>query len=209
MARYGKLGTQYFDDAGDPLVNGKIHFYESGTTTEKDTFKDVNLSIKNTNPVLLTAAGRQPNIFFNGTARTVLTKNDGTQIEVRDPDGGDISGGAFQSWNSLRIYNDGDIVTGSDGNFYISIIDGNEAIDPTIDASSWTRIKFIRVYNSNELYNIGDIVQGSDGFLYSSLTDGNQGNNPLTDIVNWGPSSNLDLPPVILASGYQFAYNNF
>ena len=57
MARFGDLDTQYFDDAGDPLVNGKIYFYESGTTTLKGTFADINQSIPNTNPVILTAAG--------------------------------------------------------------------------------------------------------------------------------------------------------
>ena len=40
MARFGSLDTQYFNDAGDPLVNGKIYFYESGTTTLKNTYAD-------------------------------------------------------------------------------------------------------------------------------------------------------------------------
>jgi len=50
MARLGALGTQYFDDAGDPLINGKIYIFESGTTTPKDTYADINLSILNPNP---------------------------------------------------------------------------------------------------------------------------------------------------------------
>ena len=84
MARFGDF-DQYLDDAGDPLVEGKLYFYESGTTTPKTTFADINNSIPNTNPVLLSAAGRQPNIFFDGVAKVILTDNDDVQIAVRDP----------------------------------------------------------------------------------------------------------------------------
>ena len=52
MSRFGNLADQYFDDAGDPLVNGKITFYETNTTTLKTTYADINLSIANSNPVL-------------------------------------------------------------------------------------------------------------------------------------------------------------
>ena len=74
MARFGDF-DQYLDNAGDPLVSGKIYFYESGTTTFKTTYADVNNSIPNTNPVILTAAGRQPNVFFDGVAKAILTNS--------------------------------------------------------------------------------------------------------------------------------------
>ena len=45
MARFGSLDAQYFDDAGDPLISGKVYFYETGTTTLKTTYSDVNLTI--------------------------------------------------------------------------------------------------------------------------------------------------------------------
>jgi len=209
MSRFGKIGEQYFDDAGDPLICGKLYFYESGTNTFKNTYADVNLSIPNTNPVLLTAAGRQPNIFFNGSARVILTKNDDTQLEVRDPEGGAFEEGVFSPWNSLTIYSTPDILVGSDGNFYISITSGNSNNDPVSDVLNWTQIRFVRVWNANETYGVGQIVEGSDGLLYSALTGGNLNNDPTTDIINWQPATVADIPPVIKAAGKQFAYNNF
>ena len=209
MARFGSLGTQYFDDSGNPLINGRIYFYESGTTTPKDTFADDNLGIPNTNPVLLTGAGRQPNIFFTGTARAVLTKGDDTQVEVRDPLGGENLEGVFSPWNLLTVYNVPDIVVGSDGNFYISITNGNQNNDPTADVVNWTQIRFIRVWNTNESYSINQIVEGSDGLLYTSTTDLNQGNDPISDSVNWKPSADAPVANVVNAASKTFAYSNF
>jgi hypothetical protein len=212
MARLGSIGTQYFDNAGNPLLYGKIYIYESGTNTFKDTFADVNLSILNTNPVVLTAAGRQPNIFFNGSARIVLTDQNGTptggQIDVRDPIGGESEEGVFSPWNSITIYNVPDIVIGSDGNFYISITNGNQNNEPP-DAVNWTQIRFTRVWNPNEVYSVGQIVEATDGLIYSSLTDNNINNDPIGDTTNWQPASSADVPDEILAAGYQYAYENF
>ena len=209
MSRFGTIGTQYFDDAGDPLISGKLYFYEPGTNTAKSTFADVNLTIPNTNPVLLTAAGRQPNIFFSGSAKAVLTSGDDVQIEVRDPVGGEATEGAFSGWNSSAVYNVGDIVIGLDGNFYQSITDGNEGNDPASSATDWTQVRFIRVWNTNETYGIGQVVQGSGGLLYRSLTDNNTGNNPVSDLANWGAAVAADVPAVIRAAARTYAYRSF
>ena len=209
MARFGKIGEQYFDDAGDPLVFGKLYFYNSGTTTAKDTYADVNLGTPNQNPVILTAAGRQPNIFFTGSARVVLTKNDETQVEVRDPEGGETEEGVFSPWNTLTIYNTPDIVVGSDGLFYLSITSGNQSNDPTTDSVNWTQIKFIRVWNANETYPLAKIVEGSDGKLYTAATGDNLGNNPISDTINWNPAADADTPNAVKSGGRTFAYNNF
>jgi hypothetical protein len=64
MARFGSIGTQYFDNVGDPLSSGYLYFYEQGTTTDKTTYSDLAQTIANTQPVRLTAAGRQPTKFF-------------------------------------------------------------------------------------------------------------------------------------------------
>ena len=193
MARFGSLGTQYFGNAGDPLIDGKIYFKESGTDTDKDTFADVTLEIKNTNPVILSGAGRQPNVFFDGSARVILTDSDDAQIEVRDPVGGDAEEGAFGTWDSLTIYNLSDIVKASDGLFYLSISNANQDNDPTTDAVNWSEIRFIRIWNANETYSVNRIVEGSDGLLYTSLTNSNLGNDPTTDAINWGSSAGLTL----------------
>jgi hypothetical protein len=209
MARLGSIGTQYFDSSGDPLISGKLYFYESGTTTAKDTFADINLTIPNTNPVLLTGAGRQPNIFFSGSARVVLAKSDDTQVEVRDPIGGEGIEGSFSDWNSLTIYNVPDIVVGSDNNFYVSITSGNQDNDPITDIINWTQVKFIRVWNINETYPDAALVQGSDGSIYKSTVASNLGNDPTIDLVNWNGASAASVAPVIRSASKTFAYRNF
>lgn len=210
MARFGSIGTQYFDNAGDPLIAGKLHFHKSGTNTDQDTFADVNLSISNSNPVILSGAGRQPNIFLSSASYDViLTDSNDVQIEQRDPIGGEGAVGNFAPWNSLTIYNVPDKVIGSDGNSYISITDGNQGNDPTTSTANWTEIKFIRVWNANETYDANRVAQGSDGLLYTAVTGSNVGNDPVTDPVNWKPAVGADIPDVILASGYTYAYKHF
>lgn len=135
MARFGSLDTQYFDDAGDPLVSGKVYFYETGTTTPKTTYADINYTIPNTNPVILTAAGRQPNIFFDGVAKAILTKSDNTQILVRDPVG-DTASTFGNAWIASKDYNANDVVQGSDGNFYVSLVNGNVNNNPVSPSGS-------------------------------------------------------------------------
>ena len=68
MARVIDPFSQFFDDNGDPLVNGFLKFVESGTNnTDKDTFADINETIANANPVPLTGAGRVHNVFGTGS----------------------------------------------------------------------------------------------------------------------------------------------
>ena len=209
MARFGSLGEQYFDNAGDPLISGKIYFKESGTDTDKDTFADVNLSIANTNPVILSGAGRQPNIFFSGSARAILTDSDDVQIEERDPLGGEAEEGVFSPWNSITIYNIPDIVVGSNGLFYLSLTDGNQNNDPASDLVNWTEIRFVRIWNANETYTLNRIVEGSDGLLYTSTINNNLNNDPTTDATNWKPSTEAQANNLLIASSSDYALNNF
>lgn len=65
---------QFCDDSGDPVLNGKVYFYVTGTTTPQDTFAQADLDpgSANPNPVLLDANGRPPDpIFLSPTAYTV------------------------------------------------------------------------------------------------------------------------------------------
>lgn len=185
MARFGSIGKQYFDDAGDPLISGKLYFYESGTTTPKNTYADNALTIANSNPVLLTAAGRQPNIFFGGTAKVLLTKSDDTQIEVRDPDG-DSQTGNFEAWNNYRLFGQHDVVIGSDGKYYTSQIPNNYNNDPiTALTSYWDEVEFISVWRVSITYPQSVIVKGADGKLYRSKSNLNLGNIPGSAPVFW------------------------
>lgn len=55
---YPFLPLQLFDGNGDPLSFGTIAFFAAGTATPLATYQDSSLTIANTNPVVLDAAGR-------------------------------------------------------------------------------------------------------------------------------------------------------
>lgn len=211
MARFNILGLRYQDDAGDPLIVGFIKFEVSGGGTDKDTFADVNLTIKNENPVQLTGSGKLPNTFFNGTARATLFTSAMVQIEVQDPVGGGTLEGSFSAWDSLTVYDIPDIVVGSDNNFYLSKSDGNQDNNPvTDDGSNWAQIKFIHVWNAATSFALAQTAQGSDGLLYVSLVADNLNNNPVTDDgINWGPSSAPNVDDITQAVVSDYAFNNF
>ena len=182
MARFGDLDTQYFDDAGDPLAYGRVYFYESGTTTPKTTYADVNNSIPNPNPVLLTAAGRQPNIFFDGVARAILTNSSDVQIAVRDPVGETATDFGDQ-WVATKIYGATDVVLGSDGIYYRSLINGNQNNNPVTSSGYWTLLYSVE-WNSGITYDIGSVVT-YENQQYQSLQSSNIGNNPASATAYW------------------------
>lgn len=182
MARFGEINAQYFDDAGDPLGSGKIYFYETGTTTLKTTYSDINQTIANTNPVILTAAGRQPNVFFSGTAKAILTDKNDVQIIVRDPVGATAS--IFgDGWVATKIYGTDAVVLGSDGQYYRSLVAGNQNNDPTSTSGYWTLLYSVQ-WNSGITYQEGAVVT-YNGNQYQSLQNSNLNNNPSSAATYW------------------------
>ncbi len=84
--RFSNPNVQYLDENGDPLAGGKLAFFESNTTTPLDTFSDDNLSVKNTNPIILDDAGRSGDIFFlNQDYKVELSDADDAVIWTADP----------------------------------------------------------------------------------------------------------------------------
>ena len=194
MARIIDAFTQFFDGAGDPLVDGFLQFIESGTNnTPKNTFKDVNLTIANANPVPLDGEGRCPNVFGTGVYKVILFANDGLgnpgqQIQPFDPVGGSLVAGQWDDWQPGVIYDSGFIVTGSDKKNYRSIVDGNLGNDPALSANpeEWEELQLGRVWNEFIDYSTGNSVFGSNGDLFKSLVSSNLGNDPVTDTgENW------------------------
>ena len=182
MARFGEINAQYFDDAGDPLSSGKIYFYETGTTALKDTFSDINQTIANTNPVILTAAGRQPNIFFSGTAKAILVDKNDVQILVRDPVGQTAS--VFgDGWVATKIYSADAVVLGSDGQYYRSLAAGNQNNDPTSTSGYWTLLYSVE-WNAGITYQVGAVVSYNN-IQYQSLQNSNLNNNPSSATAYW------------------------
>ena len=182
MARFGEINAQYFDDAGDPLSSGKIYFYESGTTTPKTTYSDINFTIPNTNPVVLTAAGRQPNIFFDGVAKAILVDKNDVQILVRDPVGQTASSFG-DPWVATKIYSTNAVVIGSDGVYYRSLVPSNQNNNPTTTTGYWSLLYSVE-WNAGITYQEGAVVS-YNGEQYQSLQSSNLNNNPSTASAYW------------------------
>lgn len=143
MPRYSNPADINFYQS-QPISAGQLFFYESGTNTLKTTYADVAETIPNTNPVILDAAGREPDIWFQGTAKVVLrTSVDSGSVLVweRDPVGGETLIGNWSDWESSIVYNSGDIVIASNGCYYQSVLDDNIGNDPAPDNGlSWQEI---------------------------------------------------------------------
>lgn len=72
MATLMPEGKQSFtDNAGNPLVGGKVWTYNSGTSTPRPTYQDAAGLVPNTNPVILDARG-EATIFWDGVYTVVL-----------------------------------------------------------------------------------------------------------------------------------------
>ena len=138
MARLIDAFEQFFDGAGDPLVNGQIDFFESGSnTTRKKTFADSGETIENPNPVILGGDGRCPNVFGSGTYRAVLRTSAGGQVLSRDPVGGVTAIPFGADWSSEVIYSETDVVR-DDGRYWESLTNNNLNNRPSIDdGSNW------------------------------------------------------------------------
>lgn len=141
--------AQFLDDNGNPLDKGTLEFLKEGTTdTRLDTFSDSALTNKNTNPVVLDGEGRLPNLIFGkGVYSVVLKSKKGVLIDQLDPVGGSSGAKtAFDVWDEKVIYNDLELVTGSDENRYEAQEDGILNKDPVLAANSalWERIGFVQ-----------------------------------------------------------------
>jgi len=85
VSRWGWGGDQHLDDNGKPLSRGKLYFYETGTSTAKATYSDAAMTVLHPAYVTLDAAGRQPDIFFEGAAKLVVQSSASVQIDESDP----------------------------------------------------------------------------------------------------------------------------
>jgi hypothetical protein len=71
--------SMFWTNDGIPLAGGFVYFYEPGTTTFKDTWQDIDLTVPNDNPVQLDASGRAQ-IWGNGIYRQIVTDSIGNLI---------------------------------------------------------------------------------------------------------------------------------
>lgn len=80
----------FFDDNGDPLSAGTVTFELPGTGTPLDSYSDADLTIPNSNPVVLDAAGRatiflNPRIGYKITVQDYLGNTIYTQDNITEP----------------------------------------------------------------------------------------------------------------------------
>ena len=68
-----------------PSSGALLYFYETGTTTPKDTYSDSAGTTPNANPVVANSLGQFPDIFINGTYKVVLKNSAGVQSWSADP----------------------------------------------------------------------------------------------------------------------------
>lgn len=88
--RYTNPVPQYVSNGGAPVVNGTLTFYETGTSTPKNTYPtqaDADASTNpNANPITLNSLGSSPvEIWLNGEYRAILKSALGATIWDRDP----------------------------------------------------------------------------------------------------------------------------
>lgn len=203
MARIIAAFTQFLDGAGNPLVDGKIRFTQSGTNnTDKTTFSNSDLTDANTNPVILDGNGLCPNVFGTGVYRAaLLTKDDVATGRIFDPVGGagaDTQGGDYVAGDT---YNISDITRASDNNYYRSITNNNIGNEPSANENEWELLQYGRFWNANITYTATSSVYGSDGVLYFSKAGGNLNNNPVST-SSWVSSAIADLAQLHATSLY-------
>lgn len=178
MSRYVNPVPQYYLNDGSVASSGKLYFYENkDPNTKKDTFSDEPETIKNTNPVLLDGEGRCPPIFGTGRYTVVLKSNQNIQQWSRDDVDLTSVLGQFADWSAIITYRVNDIVRGSDGNYYSSIVSNNLGNDPISSPTLWEELEFLTVWNTNATYSQDDIVI-DEGNFYRSVSDDNTGNKP-------------------------------
>lgn len=73
------IRARFFDDNARPLSGGKIYTYEPNSTTPKTTYKDLDATTPNTNPILLDVAG-EADIYFDGQYRVIVESWRGEQL---------------------------------------------------------------------------------------------------------------------------------
>lgn len=72
MATLLPEGKQSFqNNAGAPLVGGKVYTYDAGTNNPRATYQDAAGTVPNTNPIILDARG-EATVFWSGAYKVVL-----------------------------------------------------------------------------------------------------------------------------------------
>ena len=184
MPRYIDATPKYTDSSNEPLPNGLLYFFESGTNTQKTTYADVNQTIANPHPLVLNGDGSVPNCFYSGAAKVILADSDDVQIWERDPVVGAESSSFGDSWDAISVYGLNEVVTFNDL-LYTSIVTNNQNNNPASAPEAWSQFDLVTRWNVNETYQSRDPVIASDANIYTSLSSDNLGNDPISSPSDW------------------------
>lgn len=125
------------------LPGAKLYFFVANSSTPAVTYSDKQGTIPNSNPVVADSNGIFPPIFIeNKLYRVTLTdrKNLVQPGYPLDNIGQDTITVPFGPWKSSYTYSSGEIVTGSDGNWYSSAVNNNLGHDPVTTTGFWDSI---------------------------------------------------------------------
>ena len=98
---------------------------------------------------------------------------------------GDTASTFGNAWIASKDYNANDVVQGSDGNFYVSLINGNVNNNPVTTSGSWTFLYSVE-WNAGTTYKLGSVVT-YETIVYQSLQNANLNQNPSTITAFWVP----------------------
>lgn len=140
---------QFFDNSGNPASGALCHIYETGTTTEKDTYTTAALSVANANPMEADSSGR--------FGLAYIDDNENYKLVITDSSGGTT----FYTADDLQ--SPGDVNANSVLNAYTTksadytVVAGDNGAFIDFDASGGDRIATV---NSNTLGNGFNVTIG-------------------------------------------------
>lgn len=184
--RFRNPVIKYTTDTLKTLPGALLYFYQNGTSTLKTVYKDKNKVTAHTNPVVADSAGIFEPIFLDGTYRVTLKSSAGVVQTGWPVDnvGGEDTQGAFDDWSALISYSVGDLVTGSNGLRFVSLLDNNLNQDPLTSPTYWDELRLTLDWDALSSYAINDrIFYG--GLQYISLQNGNINHTPASSSAWW------------------------
>lgn len=101
---------QAFDNNGDPAVGYKLHTYETGTTTNKETYTDSDGAVPNANPVIFDARGEITLYLIPGELYRIVLKTD-ADVTIWTQDG--VSASVHTAGGGIEISTAGAISVGA------------------------------------------------------------------------------------------------
>lgn len=98
----------------------------------------------------------------------------------------------FLAWAVGTTYKQNDVILGSDGQLYISLVGSNIGNDPTATNGFWVLYfgslqanQYINTFSAAQIYAVNQYALGSNGTVYVSLVGNNLGNDPTVAPAVW------------------------